>query len=522
MDQENQAGRDSCSGGGRVKDSVGITFINDEYEGNPALSYFIIRRYTMALRQTKIKTGIVQGVPCTNEEITVFRGIPYGDTTAGKNRFRPPQPPKPWEGVRLCDTFSEIAMQKSGPVGLPFTDFFRKEFYSETQTCGEDCLKLNVWTPAADCSEKLPVMFWIHGGGLGSGYGHEPEFDGEALCSEGVVLVTINYRLNYFGFFAHPDLSAESENGVSGNYGILDQIAALKWVHDNITAFGGNPENVTIFGQSAGGGSVVSHLSTSVTDGLFHKAIIQSGSFGVMSYAMTNTLEDAQQWGVKALELIGKSIQELREMPLEELYDAFETVSRQIGPVPKQTIDHVLYNEAPGMALLKGKLKNVPIITGAVKGDTSLRLTSNIEWLKDLPGEDILVLGDGAIACRQAEVGKIPTYVYFFDPYIPGGDEFHFIKEGEAYHSAELWYVFGTLNRCWRPFDERHYRLSRTMIKYWTNFAKTGNPNGEGLPLWFPVTGDSQMKLYMSEEQIKPVPIYHMELLKEKLKGNEW
>ena len=196
----------------------------------------------MPMRVTKISTGMVQGVPCGNPRITVFRGIPYGDTTAGKNRFRPPQPPKPWEGVRLCDTFSEIAMQRMAPAGMPFGDFFRKEFYPVEQKCGEDCLKLNVWTPAKSSEERLPVMFWIHGGGLGSGYGHEMEFDGEALCKEGVVLITINYRLNYFGFFAHPDLSAESEYGVSGNYGMLDQIAALKWVQENIAAFGGDPD----------------------------------------------------------------------------------------------------------------------------------------------------------------------------------------------------------------------------------------------------------------------------------------
>lgn len=471
----------------------------------------------MPMRVTKISTGMVQGVPCGNPRITVFRGIPYGDTTAGKNRFRPPQPPKPWEGVRLCDTFSEIAMQRMAPAGMPFSDFFRKEFYPVEQKCGEDCLKLNVWTPAKSSEERLPVMFWIHGGGLGSGYGHEMEFDGEALCKEGVVLVTINYRLNYFGFFAHPDLSAESEYGVSGNYGMLDQIAALKWVQENIAAFGGDPGNVTIFGQSAGGGSVVSHLSTPKTDGLFHKAIIQSGSFGVMSYAMTNTLEDAQNWGVKACEIMGKSVEELRQMPMEDLYDAFEKAAREIGPVPRQSIDHVLYDEAPGMALLNGHLKNVPIITGAVKGDTSLRLTTDVEGLRDLPGEDVTILGDGAIALKQAQEGRIPAYVYFMDPYIPDGDEFHFVPDGVAYHSAELWYVFGTLNRCWRHFDGRHYDLSYDIIKYWTNFAKTGNPNGKGLPAWEPVTEESQTRMVFNEKGICPEDIKHMDVLEKEL-----
>ncbi len=471
----------------------------------------------MPIRQTKISTGVVQGVACGNPRITVFKGIPYGDTTGGANRFCPPKPPKPWDGVRVCDTFSEICMQRSGPFGLPFADFFRKEFYPFEQKAGDDCLKLNVWTPAETTEDKLPVMFWIHGGGLGSGYGHEMEFDGEALCKEGVVLVTINYRVNYFGFFAHPDLSAESPEGVSGNYGMLDQIAALEWVQENIKAFGGDPDNVTIFGQSAGGGSVVSHLSTERTDGLFHKAIIQSGSFGVMSYAMTTTLKDAQDWGVKVCDYLGKTVEDLRQMPVEAFYDAVAEAEQVVGPFPRQCIDNVLYKEAPGMALLKGHMKNVPIITGAVKGDTGLPMSASLDWLEGIPVENMVILGDAAIGCKQAQEGRIPAYVYFMDAYIPDGDEYHFVPDGEAYHSAELWYVFGTLNRCWRHFDGRHYDLSYAMIKYWTNFAKTGNPNGDGLPVWDPVTKESETRLYMSENDIRPEKIDYMDILEERM-----
>ena len=415
------------------------------------------------------------------QELLYFGGYPTGDTTAGKNRFRPPQPPKPWEGVRLCDTFSEIAMQRMAPAGMPFGDFFRKEFYPVEQKCGEDCLKLNVWTPAKSSEERLPVMFWIHGGGLGSGYGHEMEFDGEALCKEGVCADNDQLSAELFWIFLPIRICRRKVSTVvSGNYGMLDQIAALKWVQENIAAFGGDPDNVTIFGQSAGGRFccfpfVYSKDRRPVPQGDHPKRF----SFGVMSYAMTNTLEDAQNWGVKACEIMGKSVEELRQMPMEELYDAFEKAAREIGPVPRQSIDHVLYDEAPGMALLNGHLKNVPIITGAVKGDTSLRLTTDVEGLRDLPGEDVTILGDGAIALKQAQEGRIPAYVYFMDPYIPDGDEFHFVPDGEAYHSAELWYVFGTLNRCWRHFDGRHYDLSYDIIKYWTNFAKTGNPNGK-------------------------------------------
>lgn len=475
----------------------------------------------MPLRQTAIRNGVVQGVPCGNPKYTVYRGIPYAASTAGKNRFRGPQPPESWEGVRVCDTFSEICMQRGGPFGMPFADFFRKEFYPVAMEAGDDCLKLNVWTPAQSAQERLPVMFWIHGGGLGSGYGHEMEFDGEALCKEGVVLVTINYRVNYFGFFAHPDLSAENEQGVSGNYGMLDQIAALKWVQENIEAFGGDPDNVTIFGQSAGGGSVVSHLCSSATDGLFHKAIIQSGSFGIVSNALGTTLEEAESWGTRICQELGKTVEELRQLSPEELYDLLEGASSKVGPYPRQAVDGVLYRETPGQALASGNLKNVPIMTGAVTGDDKLGIGSPDGKWKDIPGGDIVTLGDAAIAAKQAEEGRIPAYVFCMDAYIPDGDEYHFIEDGETYHSAELWYVFGTLDRCWRNFDGRHHDLSHKMIKYWTNFAKTGDPNGEGLPRWDAVTKDSATKLYLSEERIEQQEIPYMDVIREEFLKEE-
>lgn len=471
----------------------------------------------MPLRKTKIQTGIVCGVPCGNPMFTVFRGIPYAAPVSGENRFRAPQLPKSWGGALICDQFPERAMQKEAPIHTSFGGFFHKEFYPYTWKCGDDCLRLNLWTPAQSIDERLPVMLWIHGGG---GYGHEMEFDGEAFCREGVILVTINYRLNCFDYFSHPDLSKENYDGISGNYGILDQIAAMKWVQNNISAFGGDPGNVTIFGQSAGGGSVISHLCTKAAHGLFHKAIVQSGTMDVISHTDGPSYTAAEEWGRKACLEMGKTIDDLRKMPAEEVYDAFEQVSRVIGPAPRKWTDKVIYTKTAKKTVLEGNLKNVPIMVGSVRGDLDLRVPGMSEedawYLEGIPDADRPIIGDTVIACKQAEDGRIPAYVYFFDPHIPGHDTFDFVPDGKAYHSSELWYIFGTLNRCWRDFDGRHYELSRKMIKYWTNFAKSGNPNGDGLPMWEPVTGKTENRMYFNEDIVEMRKLKYTDLIRKK------
>ena len=298
-------------------------------------------------------------------------------------------------------------MQASPIQGLPFGDFFLKEFYPYRYRCSEDSLYLNVWTPAQSVDEKLPVMVWIHGGGFGSGYGHEMEFDGEALCKAGVILVTINYRLNYFGFFAHPDL--RDEHGVSGNYGILDQVAALRWVQENIEAFGGDKDNVTIFGQSAGGASIVSHLITDLSDGLFSKAIIQSGTFTMAGNIMMSSMEEGEEWGVKACEYLGKTIEQLREMPAEELASAFEDAEKHIGPAPKLVVDGYVFKERPFDALKSGQWKNVPTIAGSVSGDKDLHVGRE-EVLKAMGLEAATApfMGDTFVGLRQSDKDRIP------------------------------------------------------------------------------------------------------------------
>jgi len=489
----------------------------------------------MALKTTTIETGRVRGAICGNPRFTVFRGIPYAAPTSGANRFAPPQPAEPWPGERLCHEFSDICVQPEVKPGMAFMNFFIQEFYPYNYPMSENSLCLNVWTPAESPEEKRPVMVWIHGGGMSSGYGHEMEFDGEAIAKRGVILVTINYRVDALGWFAHPALSQASTYGMSGNNWMLDQIAALQWVQRNISAFGGDPANVTIFGQSAGGMSVISHLISPRSEGLFAKAIVQSGSFGVAGAAsMYQPLAEGEAWGVKACEILGKSVSDLRSMSGLEAHQALKYAEANgAGPMPRLLMDNYLFPASPAEAFASGKAANVPVMVGSVSGDSGLfpqpklapdelkrhtlsqQLGSRLdEFLSrySLEGEggviaDALLqagpaLGDKAVALGQSLHGKPPVFVYFFDPYIPEKNIVSFVQDGIAYHSAEMWYIFGVLDRCWRRFDGRHHDLSQHMTDYWTNFASSGNPNGSGLPCWPAFTSEQQQILRLNERRI--------------------
>jgi para-nitrobenzyl esterase len=499
----------------------------------------------MPLRSTRTDSGAVQGIPCGNPTFTVFKGIPYAAPTSGRNRFRPPQPVEAWTGVRCCDAYPDLCMQGRADPKMPFGRFFLKEFYPVDYPRSEDSLALNVWTPAENPDERRPVMVWIHGGGLGSGYGHEMEFDGEAICKRGLLLVTINYRVGPIGFFAHPELSRTSPTGTSGNNGILDQIAALRWVQRNIAAFGGDPGNVTIFGQSAGGGSVVSHLVSPLSEGLFHRAIIQSGTFGVSLYGSSTTLADAEAWGIEACRILSVGLEDLLAMPAGELHAALEKVQREgAGPHPRQILDGYVFHSQPGLEISRGRLKDVPILAGSVSGDGGLMMFPKkvgedfrITMLRHRFGKDADEFlarhpldGDGAAICKEllesASVGDIslaeaqvrngrkPVHLFYFNPEFPGHNESGFVPDGTAYHSAELWYVFGTLDRCWRRFDGRHHDLSAMMIDYWTNFARSGDPNGADLPEWKPFTVSTPVMMELNEREIRSLPAVSPELEK--------
>ncbi len=408
-----------------------------------------------------ITGGLVQGVETGAPGVMIFKGIPYAAPPVGELRWREPQPVIPWDGVKICDTFGAAAPQKLTDPG----SFYDKEFYADSPHIkNEDCLYLNVWTPAAGKQNaKLPVAMWIHGGAYRNGFGHEKEFDGVSWANRGVILVTINYRLGVLGFMAHPELTAESPDHSSGNYGILDQIAALKWIKENIGQFGGDPNQITVFGQSAGAGSVKTLVASPLTKGFIQQAIIQSG--GGLDIRPTATLENAEQTGESLMKFYGCSnIEEMRKVPAADLgdfenrmNDFMKTENRMaiLSPV----IDNYVLKESFNEAARDGNLADIPYIIGGTIAD--MRGNSK-------PIADFCLL-------REEKGGK--AYAYQFARPLPGDD-------AGAFHSAELWFIFHTLDRSWRPFTEGDEVLSQYMVDCWTNFAKYGNPNGKGNERW--------------------------------------
>ena len=419
----------------------------------------------MALLNATTVFGEVKGIPCGYTGYTVFKGVPYASPPTGSLRWAEPIDPEPWTGTKVCDVFPKISVQNKNNPG----EFYQKEFFPMQASMSEDCLYLNIWTPTADTSEKLPVMVWIHGGAYMHGHGHEIEFDGEAFCRRGVILVTFNYRLGIMGYFAHPELSKKSINGVSGNYGLLDQIQALKWVSNNIGTFGGDPENVTVFGQSAGGGSVLSLCASPLAKGLFHKAIIQSAG-GVGSLGGVFTLSDAEDYGQYIVSSSGLTFDEFSRLSAEEALEianaaalSYSGSGFRLKLIP--CTDGYVLPQDPGQTIASGNHHPMPYMTGSVTGDSKLFGERDIDWLK-LKSKDH------------------PLYVYSFCRDMPGGDN------AGAFHSAELWYIFGTLMRCWRPLVGADYDLSLRITDYWTSFAKSGNPNSAGNEEWPDYTAD--------------------------------
>lgn len=443
----------------------------------------------MTIKEVSTKYGTVSGV--NMKTYTVFKGIPYAKPPIGELRFEPPQEPGKWDGILHADTFPNRAFQ--GPQNK---GFYGKEFYSDPEympDCSEDCLYLNIWTPASRSSENLPVAVWIHGGAFSAGYGSEIEFDGKVYAEKGIILVTINYRLGVLGFLAHPELSAASDLHVSGNYGILDQLAALRWIKENISSFGGNPDNITLFGQSAGGMSVQTICTSPLNKNLISKAVIQSAG-GYKSVLISDyTLKDAEQYGKDlALKAGCKTLRDLKQIPAGNLLRAAEEMMeetfrriRENGETPKVTlplspvIDGYVLTEGCNQAIEDGSIADIPYMIGSNLDDMGKEMPGAENFPDD--GYGPLYHAAKDFSFRLQDLGRCPAWCYSFQRKMPG-------DEAGAFHSAELWYVFGTYERSWRPFTEKDAVLSEKMVSFWSNFMKHSDPNPPGSKEWRPCT----------------------------------
>jgi para-nitrobenzyl esterase len=476
-----------------------------------ASTLLLVATAALAAIPAQIKTdkGTVEGESTADGKVMAFKGIPYAAPPIGNLRWAPPAPAEPWTGVRSAHDFGYHCVQSVTYPDMAFHD----------PGPSEDCLTLNVWTPADSPSAKLPVMVWIYGGGLSAGATSERRQDGQYLAHRNVVVVSMNYRLGVFGFFTHPELAAESPHHAAGNYGFMDQLAALQWVKANVSAFGGDPNNVTIFGESAGSSSVSTHIASPLSRGLFQHGIGESGGAVASGRGPNPTLEQREKTDVGfALATWGTSkLSELRRIPTEDI----------IRPVMKNTpaphfgavVDGWFLPKSVGEIYAAGEQAHVPLLAGwnadEVRGQvvsTTSKMTAEgfaAQAATDFPGtsEDFLKLyphstdqealnsasdfaGDRFIAYgtwkwleAQVNTGKSPVYRYLFALGNPG-DRYHTPAVG-AFHSDDIEYVFGTLDSrpeaLWRPEDRK---LSNEIQSYWTNFARTGDPNGPGLPKW--------------------------------------
>jgi para-nitrobenzyl esterase len=461
----------------------------------------------------RIQTGLIEGVQ--DGAVTVYKSIPFASAPVGELRWRAPQPPLPWSGIRQANNFGPICMQSGASVPG-----------AAAEPVSEDCLTLNIWTAARSRDDALPVLVWVPGGGFTQESASMPLYWGDKLARRGVIVVTINYRVGVFGFLAHPELTRESANHSSGNYGLLDQIAALAWIKRNIAAFGGDPGRVTIWGQSAGSMSVNLLMASPIARGLFQRAIGESGGFflppAVTGSAETWFLSGAEQQGIKFAAVVGalsgvSSIGALRKLGPQQILK--EGNAGTTHPI----IDGYVLPEEPYAAFAAGRQNDVPILIGSnadegrpmVAGrdiklatfaaDTSDAFGgSNVvhdlaeQYLKIYPattdGEahetrarferDLRFGWDVWTWARmQAKTGHAKVFYYYFahlPPYPPGSP----FADWAAAHWSELRYVFDHQSQePWAWTDADHV-LANTMAAYWTNFARTGDPNGTGLPGW--------------------------------------
>lgn len=473
------------------------------------------------MQTVRIASGLVSGAVSADGLVHAFKGIPYAKPPLGARRWRAPEPPEPWDGVRRAENFGPSSLQ---PSRLPNSvAYFGREAQSE------DCLYLNVWTAARSGEERRPVMMWIHGGAFYLGSGSLPIFQGEALARKGAVVVTVNYRLGRLGFLAHPQLTKESQRHASGNYGWLDLIAALRWVQVNIGAFGGDPDNVTIFGQSAGSTTINAFMTSPQTRGLFHRAIGQSGGAlgppGRPGGSSMLMLDAAEKAGWEFCRALGtSSIDELRSRPAEDIQlvrpEAGWTIQQVLdpskpGPIERETawaiIDGDILPEPPHGVFIRGAQHDVPLLTGANSSEGAMFAAASSlaafteqaltefggraeSFLAQYPARDDAEAAAASRAARGDQTFVAQNWLWARLHARSGRRVFHYRFERPspapeftslgAFHGAEIPYVFGTLDAREWPWPPSDRDLADTISSYWLNFSATGDPNAEGLPQW--------------------------------------
>jgi para-nitrobenzyl esterase len=484
----------------------------------------------MAATNAPVRTeaGLVSGVPGRDPSVTVYKGVPYAAPPIGDLRWRAPQPPLPWQGVRKAGAFGTSCPQTRPRPG---------------EAISEDCLFLNVWTGAASASEKRPVMVWFHGGRFIFGSGADPRFDGEGLARKGVVVVTMNYRLGVFGFLAKPELSKESGHDASGNWGLLDQIACLQWVRKNIAGFGGDPDRVTIFGQSAGGGSVLLLGSSPLAKGLYQRAICESGArfpndpdLRRLSVSW-RPLKTAETAGARYAEAHGaRSLQELRALSWDQLKDQNnandESVRGGSPPPPlfRPAVDGWVVPFNYSQTYARGLQNDVPIINGHEIGSPPRPVTLETyvndakqkygvmadEFLKLYPASSD---EEATLATRTARIestrvssflwaiewkkaARNDVYTFSWTHAPPGPDR----ETRGAFHESEIDYVFNSLSATDKPWEDADRKIAEIMSSYWANFAATGDPNGKGLPPWPAFDPKSSQTMELGDK-FDPIPV---------------
>ena len=457
----------------------------------------------------EISSGRITGNTTGNDNtISVYKGIPYAAPPVGALRWRPPQPVIPWDGIRPATAYGPAAPQQPNPFGGVKEPVWRSE----------DCLYLNVWTPATSSEERLAVMVWIHGGGFGIGAGSSPDYVGTPLAEMGVVVVSINYRLNVFGSFGHPLLTRESEHHASGNYCLMDQIAALKWVQANIARFGGNPGKVTLFGESAGSRSVTLLTASPLAKGLFSAGICQSGAVRDVS----QPLAAREKEGLALTEKLGaKTLEDLRTLTYDQMV---ATGPFNANPI----VDGWVIPDDPATIYSSRRQQHVPLIIGTNRDEMTLFQMVNPPAKNTVEGFRALVkkrhgaAGEAVFSLyHPASDDQVPEamnrYATDYEMVLParrqarwmaamGADCFlyHFTrvpptKGGQmmgAHHGAEIPYIFDRIGPKWGEAEAADRDISHALMTYWTRFAKTGNPNADGLPQWpaYTLENDAHME----------------------------